>query len=214
MNLIDRAAALAGIGAVGLIFYFEEHNVLGPVDPTAPTSEIAENIAAGRVSGRLGAQLAMIGVFLVIVFSSRLYTALLTAAGRDSWLPITALAGGILLGGIVLLQIGFTFAATELDAYGDDIQIARMFALWGWNAATMYAPPLALLVASGTAVALTAESFPEWFRWASTLLLLAMLAIVALGAPGFATGAGFLWMILASLLLAIRPPAGAGQTAT
>ena len=155
----------------------------------------------------------MIGVFLVIVFASRLYTVLADAAGPNSWLPIAALAGGILLGGVVLLQIGFTFAASELGSYGDDIQIARMFSLWGWNAATIYAPPLALLLASGTAVALTAEGFPEWFRWASTLLLLAMVTIVALGAPGFATGAGFLWMALASLMLTIRPPRAAAENA-
>ena len=153
MSLIDRAAALAGIGAVALIFNFEEHNVLGPVDPTAPTQEIADSIASGCTAARLGAQLAMIGVFLVIVFASRLYTVLADAAGPNSWLPIAALAGGILLGGVVLLQIGFTFAASELGSYGDDIQIARMFSLWGWNAATIYAPPLALLLANGTAVA-------------------------------------------------------------
>ena len=79
-----------------------------------------------------------------------------------------------------------------------------MFALWGWNVAVLYLPGLALLAIGTTVIALNTEPWPEWYRWVSTLLLLAMVVISGLGAPGFATGPGFLWMMVTSLMLTIR----------
>ena len=206
MNVIDRLGALAGAGAAVLIVSYEEHNLLGGADPALPSSEVADTLVAGSADGgaRFAAQLGLIGVVLLVIFAARLHGALSDAAPRAAWLPITVVAGAILLGGVVLIEIGFTYAATELADYGDDTAAARVFALWGWNIAGIFAPGLGALVAGTTAVVLTTKPFPEWYRWVCVLLLLGMTVIWGLGAPGFATVFGFLWMVLTSLMLTFR----------
>ncbi len=207
MRLIDRAGALAGIGATVLILLFvgmtdvsSEPNS-GPEDPS---SQLARALAANRESARLGSYLGLIGVFLLVVFAARLYGALREASVPGSWVPVMSVIGGVLLAGTLLVDIGFAYAASELSSYGEDTQVAKLFILWGWNSANLYAPSFVIIIGSSTAVAFSARAFPYWFRWASVLLLVLMLLIVGvMRAPGLATAPGMLWMILASLVLAI-----------
>jgi hypothetical protein len=205
MALADRAVALAGIaGAVLILLFVSLTEPSG--SPDDPSSALARALVDNRDSARTGAHIGLIAVFFLIMFMSQLYGTLRDASGPTSWFPTLALVGGILLSGVLLTEVGFAFASSELASYGEDTQIAKLFILWPWNSANLLAPPFAALLAGGTLVAFSADAFPTWFRWAGAVLLTLMLLIAGvLRAPGLATAPGTLWIILASGMLASRP---------
>ncbi len=221
MSLIDRAGGLAGIGAAIYILFLPGCicNLWVPraevdVGPEDSSALVAKTFGDNQESVRVGAYLGLIAVFLLIMFFSRLYGALRDASGPSSWLPIMALAGGILMAGVLLVEIGLGFASSELSSYGEETQVVRFFVLWGWNSANLFAPPFAIALVSTTLVALSAKAFPQWYRWASAaLLVLLLLSSAVLRAPGLALAPGMLWMFLTSFVLALRPNRGLIQTA-
>ena len=202
MTLIDRAGALAGLVGSALVLVFV--SLSEPMaDPDDPSSVVAEALVDNRDSARAGAYVALLAAFFLLMFVSRLYAVLRDASGPNSWLPTATLVGGIVLIGMVLIEAGFTFAASELQSYGQDTQVAKVFILWSWNSANLLAPSFCALLAGSTLVAFSANTFPTWFRWTGVALLALMLLMVALlRAPGLATAPGILWIVLASVVLA------------
>jgi hypothetical protein len=206
MSVLDRAGGAAGIVGVALALVF-----LALVDSGADAVDSSPVAAAALVdnrdSARLGAYLGLLASFLLIIFVSRLYGALRDVAGSRSWFPGVALVGGAVLVGVLLIEVGFTFAASELRSYGQDAPVARLFILWSWNSANLFVPGFAALVTGSTLVGFSAKAFPPWFRWLSAALLLLMLLMAAAGVPGLATAPGLLWVGLASILLTLTPTA-------
>jgi hypothetical protein len=134
---------------------------------------------------------------------SRLHGALREASSPNSWFPTMALVGGVLLSGVLLTEVGFSFASSELATYGEDMQVTKLFILWPWNSANLLAPPFVALLASSTLVTFATNAFPMWFRWGGAVLLTVMLLIGGvMRAPGLATAPGMLWIVLASVVLA------------
>lgn len=202
MSLTDRAGALAGIAGSVLVFVFV--TLAEPAgDPDDPSAVIANAAVDNRDSARVGAYVALLAAFSFVVFVSRLHSALRRATGPESWLPTAALVGGILLIVWLLVEAGFTFAASEPESYGGDTQVAKLFTLWSWNSANLLAPAFSALVGASTFVGFTARTFPPWFRWTGAVLLaLILLIVTVLSAPGLATAPGTLWIFLASVVLA------------
>lgn len=221
MSLIDRAGGLAGIGAAIYIFFLPGCicNLWVPraevdVGPEDSSALMAKAFTANQDSDRLHAYFGLIAVFLLIMFFSRLYGALRDASGPSSWLPTMALAGGVLMAGVLLVEIGLGFASSELSSYGEETQVLKFFVLWGWNSANLFAPPFAIALVSTTLVAFSAKAFPQWYRWTSAaLLVLLSLTSGVLRAPGLAIAPGMFWMFLTSFVLALRPNRGLTQTA-
>jgi hypothetical protein len=219
--LIDRAGGLAGLGPAIYILFLPGCicDLWMPttgmdVEPEDSSALVAKAFAANGESVRVGAYLGLIAVFLLVMFFSRLHGALRDASGPNSWLPNMALAGGILMAGVLLIEIGLGFASSELSSYGEETQVVRFFVLWSWNSANLFAPPFAIALVSTTLVALSARAFPQWYRWASAALLaLLLMTSGVLRAPGLALVPGMLWMFLTSLVLALKPNRGLTQTA-
>ena len=214
MSLIDRVGTLAGVGAAIYFLFLPVPTSEVNVEPGQASSEIAEALAGNRGPARLGASLGLIAVVLLVTFFCRFYGELRNASERDSWLPLVTLAGGILLAVVLLFEIGIAYAASELSSYGDETQIAKLFVLWEWNSATLFAPPFALILLSTTVVATSVSAFPNWYRWATMGLLVLLLLIAGFIGPGLAIAPGTLWMFFTSLMLGTRSPRVATRSAT
>lgn len=216
MRLIDRLAGVAGIGAAiyllflpGCICDLWIPKAEMDIGPESPSAQIAAALAANSESARLGAYFGLIAVFLLIMFVSRLYGALRDVPGASSWLPSMALAGGVLLAAVLLVEIGLGFASSELSSYGNETEVVRFFVLWGWNSASLAAPPFAMILASTTLVTMSAKAFPKWYRLASAALLVLLLVISGVvRAPGLAIAPGVLWMLLTSFVLIVGSDVG------
>lgn len=213
MTLIDRIGGAAGIGAAIYVLFLpgcvcdlwlDETSAAYDVTPETPSAEIARAFAANTESARTHAYIGLIAVFLLLVFFSRLHGALRDAAGPSSWLPTAALAGGVLLAGVITFHVGLDFAGSELTDYGNETEVLRFFPLWGWYSATLWSPPFALALFGTTFVAWSTEAFPQWYRWMSTVLFILLLLIAGVGLPGLAIAPGMLWMFATALLLTVR----------
>jgi hypothetical protein len=172
-------------------------------NPDDASSVVAAALIDNRDAARLGAYLGIVAAFLLIVFVARLHGALRNVANPGSWFPGLALVGGAVLVGVILVEVGFTFAATELQSLGEDAPAAKLFVLWSWNSANLAAPGFAALLAGSTLVSFTANAFPPWFRWAGAGLLLLTVIVWAAGTPGLALAPGIVWVGLASVLLTV-----------
>ena len=201
MSLIDRLGGLAGIGAATYFLFLPVPTQEVEVGLGEPSAQVAEALAANAESERLGSYLGLIAVFLLVMFFARWYGALRDAAPR-SWLPVMTLAGGVLLAGVLLVEIGMTFAGAEIGRLGEETEVVNFFALWGYQSANLFAPPFAIALASSTMAVFSAAGSPTWYRWASAGLLVLLLLIVGvLRAPGLAIAPGTLWMFLTSIVL-------------
>lgn len=106
-------------GLVGVVLLENFVSLVDPgTNPDDPSAVIAEALVDNRSDIRLGAYVGVLAAFLLIVFVARLHGALRHAAGPDSWFPTLALVGGILLVAILLVEAGFTYAASELRSFG------------------------------------------------------------------------------------------------
>lgn len=182
--------------------------------PGAPSALVAKSFAADAGRARVAGYIGLIAVVLLVTFFSRLYGALRDVSGQNSWLPIMALAGGLLLAGFILFEVGLTFATIEMQAYKDESEVANFFVIWRWNAANLAAPPFAIAILSTTLVSWSTRSFPRWYRQASAVLLVLLLITSGMGTPGLAIAPGMLWMFLTSFVLTLRPKRPVTQTAT
>lgn len=213
MSLIDRIGGAAGIGAAIYVMFLPGCVCdlwlpeTGPgleIAPETTSADIARAFAANTAANRTSAYIGLIAVFLLLVFFSRLHGALRAAASPSSWLPTAALAGGVLMAAVMTFEIGLAFASTELTDYGAETQVLRFFPLWGWNSASLAAPPFALALFGTTLVAWSTHAFPQWYRWLSTVLFVLLVLIGVMGMPGFAIAPGMLWMFATALVLTFR----------
>ena len=214
MSVIDRIGGAAGLGGAVYFFFLpgcvcdlwmgkSGHTV--DIGPETPTAEVARTFVAETDAARASAYVGLVAVLLLVVFFARLYGALQDASAPSGWLPMVTFAGGLLMAGVLLFDIGLSFAASELRDYGGETEVLRFFPLWRWNSANLFAPPFFLALFGTTFVAWSTRAFPNWYRWASpALLVLLLLSAGVLRAPGLAVFPGTLWMFLTALVLATR----------
>lgn len=212
MSWIDRVGGLAGVAAAiyllllpGCVCDLWLQSAAMDVGPGDASARLAAALSASTEANRAGASITLLAVFLLMLFFARLHGAVRQAAPAESWLPSLVLLGGVLMGGHLLVDSGLAFAAAELGAQAHGAELARLFVLWGWNSASLFAPSFALALAGTTAVAFGNGLFRPWYRWASAVLLaLLVVAAAILRAPGLALLPGALWMFLTSFQLTRR----------
>ena len=208
-KLLQRTAALSG--ALGSIVIFVAIDLLDPStetlspDPTMPSSELARAFATNRASARLGAQLLLLGAFLMLWFGAFLFSRIRRTEREPDWTGPLVLAGGIVLAAMALVESSFAYAVSELSDYGGETELSKMIAVWGWDSSELLAPGLTAILFAMTAAGFRHKALPRGLAWFSAVILLFMLLIsVIFQAPGFAAIAGLFWTVVLSLVLAFR----------
>jgi hypothetical protein len=210
MPLIERLAALSGLAGsvvilVGISLADTSGSGLG-ADPTDPSSLIAKALVQNRGQTRMGAQLLLLGAFLMLWFLSYLYSHLRNAEGTSRWPSALVLGGGFVIATFLLIESGFYYAGSELENYGSDTQVAKMIHLWGWNSASLVAPGFAAILFGSAVTGFRHGAIQRWLAWFSVVMLVILVVIaVVLGTPGLGAGVGSLWTVVASLTLAFSP---------
>ena len=204
MSMIDRIGALCGVVGVPLsaaaVFLVDPVSPL-EASPTASSKVVVQALAKNAGDAQAGAWCGLAGALLLAVFFARLYGALRTSTGPDSWLPHVVLLGGSAYVAMVLVGVGFAFAAGDSDSLANNPQVAMMIILFGWYFPAVYAPGTAAVMFSVTAVALTTKAFPTWFTWAAGAVLVGIVLISATGAAGMAAVAGFFGLLMVAAVL-------------
>lgn len=152
----------------------------------------------------LGRLLAVAGFACLLLFAARLSAVLRSAGGRVGSLPGLVLGCGA---ATMIVALGYYAALTApvLGEEGFDPELARLLFylagagfLLGWI-------PMAVLAGATAVAVLRTGVLPRWFGWASALQAVAYVAgIVAVGATFagyFGIVLGFVWLIVASVVL-------------
>jgi hypothetical protein len=198
----DRLGALSGAVAAALTVAYavlaDPYEEATNPNPTQPSAVIARAYVANRDDARAGSYLGLAGAFLLLWFLGYLRRHLQRAEGEDGWLASVAHGGGLVTVGVLLIGVGFTLAESELVSYGEDTQVAKTYFVYGWNAASILAPPLGALAAASTVIGFRFAALPRWLNWISALLVAVMLGMAPF-APGLVAIVGLVWIALASL---------------
>ncbi len=183
--------------------------------PGRSAAALAAALVNNRAQARLGAYLTLGGVFFLFWFVAYLHGVLREAERESGWLAAVALGGGLVTAAVLLFGASMGFAASELADYGSDAQVAKMFFIWGWNAANIAAPPLIALIAATTVVAVRHRRFPRWFRLFGVGWTVLLLAFLVANMAGMGAGLSLLWVLIASFVLLfdatspqVAPPEG------
>ena len=218
MPLVDRLAALSGLA--GAVVIMAAVTLADPAstgldpDPSDPSSLIARALVVNLEQARIGAQLLLLGSFFLLWFWSYLYSHLRKAEETSGWAAGLVLGGGFVLVALLLIDSGFTYAASEIKDYAGDTQVAKMVHLWGWNADSLLAPGFAAILFGSAVAGFRHRAIQRWLAWLSVAMLVTLIGIAVLIGPGLAAGVGFLWTVIASLTLAVardvHPQATAG----
>jgi hypothetical protein len=220
----DRVAP--GFGVVFAVFFLLGFLLIGdsPGLDDSP-EEIATYFDEER--GKLLTVIVLFGLAIVafLWFLGSVVHALRVEADESRIAP-TALGAGVvtasLFGGIVLLNAGLAFQIAE---DGDAGVVAAVYDL-AWVASTLISFPVAALVfATGIGV-WRSRLLPAWFGWASAVAAVAILSSGTTWArDGFWAPDGLYnayitpiifiaWTVVASVLLLLRRPVVAKETAT
>ncbi len=209
MPLGDRLAALSGLAgsvviAVSVALADASGTGLDYPDPGDPSSLIAQALVVNRDRARLGAQLTLLGAFLMLCFMSYLYSHLRKAERTSGWASALVLGGGFVLVALLLVESGFGYAASEIENYVGDNQVAKTIHLWGWNSASLLAPGFAAILLGSAIAGFRHGAVQRWLARLSVVLFVIVILIAVLGAPGLGGVVGLLWIVVASLTLAFE----------
>lgn len=201
---MDRVAALSGLAAPIAILAGVSLAEVG-ANPTQPSPVIAEALALNHKQIRLGAQLTLLGAFLMLWFVSYLYSRLRRAETTMGWPSALVLGGGIVAAALILVEGGFYYAGSELADYGDDTQVAKIILLWGWNSASLLAPAFGAVLFGSAWAGFRHAGLPRWLTWFTGIMFVILVVIgVVLQTPGLGALAGSLWFMVASVTLALN----------
>lgn len=201
----ERHLALTGVlfvvlVIVGLIVAGE------PPDADEEAREIVDFYADNEDSVAVGAVLLGSGAIAFVFFGGYVRKVLRVAEGQGGVLSAVAFAG------VILVAAGVTFDGTlsfALSAAADDLDpraVQALQALWDNDFLPMLAGIVIFLLATGVSIARHA-ALPRWLGWAA--IAIAVLGLTPIGFVAFPLGG--LWVIVVSLLLALRPPEPEGS---
>jgi hypothetical protein len=177
-----------------------------PPGADKPAREIVEHYTDDSDMIQIGAVLtALAGVFLVF-FGGYLRRVLSAAERDDGMLPTVALVGTAVMaiGAAIDATISFSLADAAEDIEPTAVQALQ--ALWDNDFIPIAMGTEIFLIATGLSVVRTG-ALPKWLGWVA--LVLALIGLTPAGFAAFAGGG--IWILVVSILLAVRAPAATGR---
>ena len=201
---------LSGVAFVLLVII---GGIIGGEPPSVedPVQEIVDHYVDNKDEIMIGSLVAMIGVFFFLVFASYLRNVLrnVQRAGEHEGglLPNVAFAGAIILavGGAIDSMIYIALAEAADDIEPSSVQALQ--ALWDNDWAPFVLGSGTFLLASGLSI-VHHGSLPKWLGWIA--IVLGVLAFTPVGFVAFIGGA--LWILIASIVMAMRARGDASGT--
>lgn len=213
---LGTLTALSGVAFVALLLLAPEPSGLGE---NASAEAVAQFYAANQQAYRTALIFTGVAYLFFLVFQAALGSQLRRSEGPDAPLARIAMAAAVLLATFQVAGVALWAALGLVDTTGRDAAEVASFAAWGslsQEALVVTATFWRVLLLGAVALAvLRHRALAGWFGW-----LTAGLAIVSLVAPlglavtaktGLIAALGFgshfafyLWVVIASLVLAIR----------
>ncbi len=155
---------------------------------------------------------AILGVYALIAFLwflGALRSALRAAEGSTGRLSATAFAGGIVLAAGAAVGLAIQYAAAE--SAGDvPSQVTQTLSVLNAEYFIPFPVGLGVLLLATAVATIRHGPLPKWMGWIALVL-----GIAAITPAGFVAFLGFLpWVVVASILLYLRPPATAIEPTT
>ena len=196
---LEDLAPLSGAAAAGLLMLTAV--LFGSYDyfPSAQRTVEIFTTAAGRALA-----IGWIGILAglaMVWFGGSVFSWLKQYESGSGRLAITAMAGGILTGGGLMVAYSIVYTAAG--------QVSRFGVIDASNAWTMYSVytgvmglvhALILMIGATGLVALRTKAFPAWFGWASLIIAVGM----ATPFDYIFEGVSMLWLVVASLWIFVR----------
>jgi hypothetical protein len=205
MRAIEAIAALCGVVALALSFggfMLIGSAGFGVSDPSVDMSRIVAQVAPP--GAYLGLLLDILGSLFFVIFAARLWATLRMAEGDTAWLSAGSFGAAILAVAAsfvdkTIYYAIFTHAGRGLDADLASVLFAGVFASFA-----LFVAFVGLSIGLAGAVVLRGGGLPRWMGWLGIAVLLASVAIPAVG-PVVAFPLVLIWIVAASLLLVRRP---------
>lgn len=200
----ERLGALAGAAAVVVLVAGSSIGDTGGkgIDPTMSPAAIVAAMRPLVGQMQVGASLLCLSAVLLLVFLGPLWRRLRSASEA---VAVVGVAGGILAATLLVLAAGDGISMATAAELGDGTT-AQVLVTSGWETARILAVPFLAMVAAAVVAGFTPGTFPTWFRWFSAgMAVLLVLALAPVGPAGLLGLLGTLWVLVASVLLAVRP---------
>jgi hypothetical protein len=202
-QVAERLAALCGAGAVVTAVAGSSIGDTGGkgIDPTMGPESILRGVEPLVGQLQVSASLMLVAAVLMLVFLGPLWRRLRIAA---EWVAVVGVSGGVVA---ATLLTGYAYDALAMATAAElgDGTTAQVLTTSGWETARVLAVPFLAMVAAAMAAGFTPGVLPLWFRWFSGAMLVPLLvALTPVGPAGLLGLSGMLWVLVASLLLAVQ----------
>jgi uncharacterized protein YjeT (DUF2065 family) len=175
-----------------------------PPDVEDPVAEIVDHYVDNKDSVIFGAVLATIAGLMLILFANFLRRTF-TAAGEAPLAPVALVGASIMAVGIAI-DSTISFALAEAVDDIDPTSVQALQALWDNDFLPIALGTVTFLLGSGVSILQTGV-LPKWLGWIAIALV--AIGLTPLGWIAFL--AGGIWVLVVSILLAVR---GSSDTAT
>jgi hypothetical protein len=169
--------------------------------------EVVEFYADNKDSVQFGAALAAIGGTFLVFFFGYLRKVLRAAEGGGGMLSLVAFVGAVIFATGIAIDTMLSFAMAEA---ADDVEPGAVLALqtlWDNDFMPLALGVQVLLLASGISIA-RHGALPKWLGWVA--IAFGVIAITPIGFVSFM--AAGIWVLVVSILLAVRARREAGGT--
>ncbi|MDQ3572453.1 MAG: hypothetical protein M3383_06280 [Actinomycetota bacterium] len=168
-----------------------------PPDVESPVEEIVDFYVDDKDSIVLGLMVGGLGLLALLFFANHLRR-VFSAAGEAPFAPLVLVGAAIMaVGGAVDATIMLALAESVEDIEPSAVQSLQ--ALWDNDFIPIALGAITFLLTSGISI-LQTRSLPSWLGWIA--ILLALLGATPIGY--FSFPAGGLWIIVVSVMLAVR----------
>ncbi|MDQ4040669.1 MAG: hypothetical protein M3141_02850 [Actinomycetota bacterium] len=202
----ERLAPLSGVLFVALLVA----SFLISGEPPDSDESLAEVLEYWRDDDSKVIASAILGIYGLVAFLwflGALRSALRAAEGGTGRLSATAFAGGIVLAVGAAVGLAIQYAAAE--SAGDvPTQVTQTLSVLNAEYFIPFPVGLGVLLLATAVATIRHGPLPKWMGWVALVL-----GIAAITPAGFVAFIGFLpWVVIASIVLYLRPPAEAPGT--
>jgi len=202
----DWWAPLTGVAFVVLVIV--SFIVAGePPDANSPPQEIIDHYVDNKDAVMIGSLLSVIAAALLVFFGAVLRSALRAAEGPGGVLSAVAFAGTIIMATGAALDATISFALADRADDVAPVGVQALQALWDNDFFPIVLGAALLLLGAGLSIARTGV-LPRWLGWIGVLV--GVLALTPIGFVAFPLGG--LWVLIVSVMLALRWRSGAPPT--